>query len=54
MSNNKTKYLIFPNEVYILEYDNFKAEVKGSEILTTMLERYQDYTISNDGEGSGE
>lgn len=33
MSNNKNKYLIFPEHTYILEYDGFNAEIQGKEIL---------------------
>ena len=33
MSSNKMKYTIYPDRIYVLEYDEFKAEVTGEEIL---------------------
>lgn len=44
--NNKTKYTIYPDRIYILEYEQFTAEVLGSEILGMLYgSSYLDYEL---------
>lgn len=40
MSSHKMKYSIYPDRLYVLEYDAGSAEVLGSEILEYMYGIY--------------
>lgn len=45
---SKFKYLIFPDQVYILEWDDLKVEVTGQEILAQFRrESYLEHLIKS-------
>jgi hypothetical protein len=37
---SKFKYLIFPENVYVIDYGEFKAEILGSEILSRVKKEF--------------
>lgn len=46
-NESKFKYLIFPDQVYILEWDDLKVEVTGEEIMAQFRrESYLDHLMS--------
>jgi hypothetical protein len=51
MKNNKTKYLIFAEYPYILDYGDFKVEVSGEEILNAFRESSYIKQKSNNKDG---
>jgi hypothetical protein len=48
MSSHKMKYTIYPDRIYILEYETGNAEVLGSEILGYMYGIYGTDYLYND------
>ena len=56
MSSHKMKYTIYPDRIYVLEYETGNAEVLGSEILGYMYGiygtdyLYQDPVLDQDSE----
>ncbi len=36
---NKTKYTIYPDRIYVLEYKNYTIEVLGKDIFNAILEK---------------
>lgn len=48
---SKFKYLLSPDNVYLIEYENFTAEITGAEIMKILYDyKYEDYDQKSEGD----
>lgn len=51
MEQKKFKYIISPENTYILDYGEFHSEITGAEIMSILYrEKYLDYVVKTQDE----